>query len=1019
MANLGIRAAKKNDSSNKIIQAAIKVFGEKPYEKATLNDVAIEAGVSQGLVSQRFNNKESLYSQTIEVMLNPIIKGIEGRTIDDIIAIVLNMCKTMNPIYIPSQNFWATFVMNKNLPVSITNKFKDILEHARVLRMVQNAMNEGKIINGDPYKRLMLFFKAVVSTIKIYRGANLPYPSDEIFFQFIYDNAALSSITEKDKEKYSFHESINKDFELIAAISISKGTLRLLHTSNIANEVLAGRNLDSLDSKNCKYILKSIVHPDDLKYFQDNAKTEVILHALKKDIAYYLNFRVIINNKPMFIKIKFTLDENNHDYLIIGIVNIDDEMKVIDTKVQVEKEMEIKKAVDKVYESIGLSNASAFSQEKKFISKHLVNLNTLEQQVIIKTSDYKDKYEKYASYIDAINAYIDDVVVEEDKQQLRDFVTPEKIRYEMKDKDEVSLIFKINVLDKTEYRQFQIERGLDDDHVEAGVIDINDSIRIRDEIQSKIQRKTQMDAGILKHLAAKYIALYYIDIETKESRAYILSDKLKQDTGKLLVQYKTFDEQIFHFIHDSVHQEDQQGFMEFVSTFKEKLFLQRSVSYVFRRKFNDLYYYYQVEATKLDNIEDDLKSLLVSFEDIDQQYKEDLAKQQRLEEARIAAETASQAKTTFLFNMSHDIRTPMNAIIGFTQKAERNIDNHEIVRECLEKVQVSNMYLLNLINDVLDMARIESGKVSLEESSCNIEEQADKLTELFLNQANEKNIKFMTEFSQIQHKFIYADILRVTQIISNIVSNAIKYTKPGGSITYTIKEIPSVSPEKYAYELSIADTGIGMTKDYQAKIFDQFSRAENTTVSGIQGTGLGMSIVKKLVDMMGGEIKVESELGVGTTITLKLEFRKGASSEITTVEETAMVEGGTLDGCKVLLVEDNELNREIACDILAEAGAIVSSADDGSVAVKMLENKTMEDYDIILMDIQMPYMNGYDATKIIRKMKTSIANVPIIAMTANAFDEDKKKAFDAGMDGHIAKPVDIQVLISTIKKFKK
>ena len=378
-------------------------------------------------------------------------------------------------------------------------------------------------------------------------------------------------------------------------------------------------------------------------------------------------------------------------------------------------------------------------------------------------------------------------------------------------------------------------------------------------------------------------------------------------------------------------------------------------------------------------------------------------------------EQANMAKTTFLFSMSHDIRTPMNAIIGFTDLLEKHQDDKELVADYIKKIRSSSEFLLSLINNVLEMARIESGKATLDETYWNTDKFEDTIASVFDNQMKEKDITF-TKHIQVEHKDILCDTTKVREIFLNILSNALKYTPTGGSVHMELTELPSDNPDYAVYQTVITDTGIGMTEEYLPHIFEEFSRERTSTESKVVGTGLGMPIVKKLIDLMNGSIEVTSTLGEGTTFTVTLPYRIAEQADIDKmIEHTRVYESSNFKGKRILLAEDNELNAEIAMIVLEEAGFEVERAEDGIICVDMLEREENGYYDVILMDIQMPNMDGYKATRIIRQLSDKEkAEIPIIAMTANAFDEDKRNALEAGMNGHVAKPINVGELMLTL-----
>ena len=390
----------------------------------------------------------------------------------------------------------------------------------------------------------------------------------------------------------------------------------------------------------------------------------------------------------------------------------------------------------------------------------------------------------------------------------------------------------------------------------------------------------------------------------------------------------------------------------------------------------------------------------------------------KLEIALKKAETASLAKTRFLNNMSHDIRTPMNAILGYAQLMKDELKGKDLPQtsEYLKKLQQSGSLLLSIINNVLDMAQIESGKMEIDENYARIEDIRQTLFEIFEDEAKKKNLELHYTIN-IEHEHILTDITKVKEIFVNILSNAIKYTPSGGSVMLNIDELACDEPGYMIVRTGVSDTGIGMSRDYLTKIFDAFTRERNTTKSKITGSGLGMSIVKKYVDLLGGTIDVESELGKGSTFTVTLKHRIADESYYEKKQtENPETCSEILEGKNILLAEDNDLNAEIAEVILERAGLKIERVEDGIQCVNRIMKMPAGTYDMILMDIQMPQMDGYKATRVIRRLPDKDkACIPIIAMTANAFEEDKRKAIAAGMNGHIAKPIQVDKLLSTLK----
>ena len=389
----------------------------------------------------------------------------------------------------------------------------------------------------------------------------------------------------------------------------------------------------------------------------------------------------------------------------------------------------------------------------------------------------------------------------------------------------------------------------------------------------------------------------------------------------------------------------------------------------------------------------------------------------KLQIAAENAESANRAKSTFLFNMSHDIRTPMNAIIGYADLASRHSDDPAKLEKYMENIQVCGQNLLMLLNNVLDLARIENDKTEMEYSVSDVDKDFRNCIAMFQNQADSKG-QTLTVTTQLPYPYIYADIPHLTEVCTNLVSNAVKYTGAGGTIRCGITQKPGEKEGWCDTVVTVADNGIGMSQEFQKHIFEPFERERTSTVSKVEGSGIGMGIVKKLVELMGGAVEVESKIGVGSTFTVTIPCRIASEDETQAKRETNPSDQKCLCGTRILLTEDNDLNAEIATELLQEEGCTVDRAKDGVECVDMLEKAANGTYQLILMDIQMPVMNGYDATKKIRRMDDpQKANIPIVAMTANAFSEDKQVALDAGMNDHIAKPINMSVLVPTLRKY--
>ncbi len=540
---------------------------------------------------------------------------------------------------------------------------------------------------------------------------------------------------------------------------------------------------------------------------------------------------------------------------------------------------------------------------------------------------------------------------------------------------------------------------------------------------TEFSREARKSQAIAKVLGNDYDIILVINTESRTIQSHKLTGDLWQNLGLRENEVYSYDYFIELWATKGSHKDD-------INIIRSKCSLENIISEIDKKGL----YTYTFRCIN-DGREQTVQcthqwlpgttEIISSYRNIDAIMAYENKQRQAIENALTAAEQANRAKTTFLSNMSHDIRTPMNAIIGFTSLASNHVDNKEKVLDYLAKIHSSSNHLLSLINDVLDMSRIESGKVAIEESEISLKQLMIDLRNIIQADINAKQQQLVFDIDEIQTETVWCDKLRLNQILLNCVSNSMKFTPSGGRIELELKQMPD-APKGYAkYRFRITDTGIGMSPDFLEHLYEPFERERTSTVSGITGTGLGMSITKNLIDMMHGSIDVTSQQGVGTESIITLTFKAAEKPSVDPIQNTLMNQAkslvaGSLTGIQILLVEDNSLNREIAMELLSETGAILDSAENGMEAVIRIKDAKSGKYDVILMDIQMPVMDGYEATRQIRSLENSeYAKIPIIAMTANAFDEDRKKALETGMNAHIGKPIDLQVIIKTIKEVLK
>ena len=552
------------------------------------------------------------------------------------------------------------------------------------------------------------------------------------------------------------------------------------------------------------------------------------------------------------------------------------------------------------------------------------------------------------------------------------------------------------------------------------------------------ERERESSASKIHSLTRLFISSYYLNLQTGR-REYLSNEVEKIESYLTGDFYKTapegYEDSIHTYADAYVHMDDKTMYcMMCDRDYMKKNLSPDNLFYSFnyRQVAGGVEKWYRMHVIAASfTSEGEVSHVVMAVMDVDKQVKKELSQKQAIEDALVEAENANKAKSTFLSNMSHDIRTPMNAIIGFTTLAKTHIDEKQQVDGYLEKIQSASEHLLSLINDILDMSRIESGKIHIEENEMSLADVIADVQNMIQPMAKDNELQFKIE-SDITNNYVYGDKLRLNQVLINLLGNAVKFTPQGGTIVLDIKQEMN-APEGYGvYIFKIRDTGVGIAPEFLDRLFMAFEREKISTISGIQGTGLGLSITKSIVELMGGKISVASEVGQGTEFTVKVVFLlqdvEESSVNYLELEQLRLQEEQQKQkemkelfaGKRVLLVEDNDLNREIAKAILTDEGFVVDEAHNGQIAVEIISQSAPKTYEVVLMDIQMPVMDGYEATRQIRNLSDKMkANVPIVAMTANAFEEEKRKAMASGMNGHIAKPIEVAVLFETIKQIIK
>lgn len=932
-------------------------------------------------------------------------------------------------------------------------------------------------------------------------------------------------------------ETISDDYECLLHVDFESMEEDHYRVSEFFSNHVPGFEKEKNYLTRTKLLADTLVHPEDKEKFLAEVDPDVVSEKVRGSVPYYVDFRVLVDGETHWYQAKFVHHSahKNHNCAVLGITNIDELMA------QKSRNEEILKKDLRLIEGVA----------SKFSSVLYVNLENGSFTYHIVAKNRQEQYDKYAqgnqTFDEAFRAFTKDVIYENEQERIIEACRLDTIRKRLAKEQQFTETFRVVDEGWTKLCQVKIVLVESDNGVPKGAA-VGFSYDESEVAMNYIDEK----------LRAEYEALYLIDLENDKYMRLRLASHLNFERNmhgvftKILPQYASVVLPEYREIWNKFV--DLDFFREYLAdTDRKELVYQVSGAEIEWRR----------AVIQVIQRKDGVATLFIfTFQRIDKEQAEKLSlldtiqkQHEALKQALEMAQSANRAKTIFLNNMSHDIRTPMNAIIGYTGLAASHIDSRELVTEYLKKISQSSEHLLSLINDILDMSRIESGKMTLKEEEENLSEIVHTLRSITQSGIAAKNLDFFVDVFDVTDEHVICDKLRVNQVLLNVLSNAIKYTPAHGTASFKVSEHKASSDGYATYRFSVKDTGIGMSKEFLETIFDPFTRERTSTVSGIQGTGLGMSITKNIVDMMGGRISITSEENVGTEVVVEFDFKiareqkeddsnvlaklKGlrglvvdddlvacasiskmlkdismrsewctSGKEAVFRAETAYDEGDNFSvyiidwlmpdmngietarrirkavgdftpiiiltaydwaeieeeayeagvtafvnkplfmsdlkktlvqccdpesakaeakkestdfsGKKILLVEDNEMNREIACEILEEVGFELDTAEDGTVAVEKMKAASPGQYDLILMDVQMPIMNGYEATRQIRALPDpEKSNITIIAMTANAFEEDRQEAFQAGMNEHLAKPIEVDKLKDMLSKYLK
>ena len=743
---------------------------------------------------------------------------------------------------------------------------------------------------------------------------------------------------------------------------------------------------------------EEIIYPEDQERFLDGFIKEKVMSELDAHGIYTITFRLMFKNVPTYVHLKVTrMIEKEGHHVVIGISSVDEQMKALEA-------FETAHHASITYSRI----AQALAED--YFAIYYVDMSTGHFVEYSSDVTYQELgIEKSGDdFFRMSRENIRRVMFKEDQGAFLAVFTKENIQNVLDEHQTFTLSYRLFMGGIPTWVSMKATRMRDEDgnHIIIGVNNID--AQMQQQAEYNQAKEDSITFGrVATALAGDYFSIYVVDLDTDHFVEYSATEEFDR------LGIEKAGEDFFNLSRRNmsrlIFEDDRERFMGTFYREKVMSILERDKIFTmkYRLVFGDTPVWVSMKATLLED--SDGRHLIIGTNNIEAQMEREEEYQKRVREAR------TSVRNDFLANMSHDIRTPMNAIVGYTNIAKTNKHQPEMVADALDKIGSSSHYLLSLINDILDISKIESGKMQISYGPCDLAALFRRIEDITALQAKKKFLVITYRHDSVRHYKVNADELRLEQIIINIISNAIKYTPSGKTVDLIAEEIP-LSGGKNRYRFIVRDTGIGIKEDYLPHIFESFTREERTTVNRIQGTGLGLAITAKIVEMMDGTISVKSKLGEGSEFTVELELEALETEEQASADNN---ETADLTGHRILLVEDNEINAEIARMILEQYGAEVQQAENGEIGLEAVQKMGTDYYDAVLMDIQMPVMNGYEATKAIRGLGGAYTSLPIIAMSANAYEEDVRDCLAAGMNGHIAKPFNPAELLLILHKFIK
>ncbi len=1000
----------RENSTNRMLQAAFDEFSLKGYSGARVTEIAKMSDVSPGLLGQRFGGKEELFNMVVrDWALGFLDELMDAQSAEEVFRRTVDIVKTAALEKNTRFRMGYSLFSNRDVPKSTIDMLRDEFTKTPMFRMIKESIEAGALVSGDPCSVMYTFVRSTASVSGAFLDSKVPLPDDDYFIQLIgfrNKNGELAAVT-RDQKIRKVSSILSSEYTALYYVDLKTFQFEVYSmderikgdTGKLVSKIRQGAS--AFES-----FVDTSVCPEDRPMMLEVLSS--IRQKLAKSKSFSCYFRRNYGGEYLYTEMK-----------VVKMDALDDEPTAValafaekDAQYREEQRLqEISERNSRIIKTFATEYSSVF----------YVNVADRKFSMYANNSDANPIYRRLQEFEgmdvnEVFGQVLNSKVYTADRERFLHEANFDVIVEKLQKKKSLDVVFRVLTPIGMEYRKLRFIKT--DDVLEPPTAVVMALVSANSEIIGDFINERLLD---------EYASIFFADLENNYITAY------KQSTAMAVGRFIAgpYDKVVEAFAKE-VEPEDAdiwnqianpkecQKFLE-NQDFREIVYRVNSLELPWRRGI------LRVVERNQDGVP---ITIIVSFMAIDKsaadkmelnakiaEQKQELEVQHELLlEARAIAEAANQAKTTFLFNMSHDIRTPMNAIKGYSTLAQKHLNDADRVKDCLQKIDLSGKHLEQLINDVLDMSRIESGQVAIEQKALHIPTHVTEVINICRASAEEHGINMHTSTDGVISPVVYADEVHLKQIWINILGNAIKFSHSGEDVYFFVREEVNPIPGFSNFIFMIRDHGIGMKPEFLEHIYDTFSREKNTTMSGVEGTGLGMSIVHKLVDLMDGTIDIESEVGVGTTVTVKFTFKVMANEDSVEKKE-AKPHVDNLKGTRILIVEDNEMNREIVCELLEEEGIAIDEAEDGDIAISKLLASPPDTYDAILMDIQMPRMNGYEATKKIRSFENRrLSEIPIVAMTANAFEKDRKMSAEAGMNGHVAKPIDLAKVLSELSR---